>query len=83
MNKWTEQNSRLIKLFQFEDFNQAFNFMKEVAAVADKMDHHPSWTNSWNKVYIELNTHSAGGIVTAKDKALAEAIDKIAHEFNR
>jgi len=67
-------------MFQFNDFNQAFNFMKEVAVIAEQMDHHPYWTNCWNKVYIELNTHSAGGIVTKKDIALAAAIDKIAHE---
>lgn len=67
-------------MFEFKDFNQAFEFMKEVAIIADRMDHHPYWTNCWNKVYIELNTHSAGGIVTKKDSALAEAIDKIAHE---
>lgn len=80
MNKWTEQNNRLIKKFQFKDFNEAFEFMKQVAVMADKMDHHPYWTNSYNKVYMELNTHSAGGIVTKKDFALAEAIDAIAHE---
>jgi len=80
MNKWTEQNNRLIKLFEFKNFEKAFEFMKEVAAIAQKMDHHPTWTNSWNKVYIELNTHSAGGNVTEKDWALALAIDKTADE---
>ncbi|MBC7450052.1 MAG: 4a-hydroxytetrahydrobiopterin dehydratase [Cytophagales bacterium] len=80
MNKWTEQNNRLIKSFEFKNFNEAFAFMTRVAVIADKMDHHPSWTNSWNKVYFELNTHSAGGIVTKKDTLLAEAIDKTADE---
>lgn len=80
MNKWTEQNNRLIKLFEFKNFEKAFEFMKEVAIIAEKMDHHPYWTNCWNKVYIELNTHSVGGKVTEKDWALALAIDKIANE---
>jgi 4a-hydroxytetrahydrobiopterin dehydratase len=82
MDKWTEQHNRLVKLFQFEDFKQAFEFMKRVAAIADKMDHHPFWTNCYNKVYMELNTHSAGGIVTEKDNMLAQAIDSIAYESN-
>ncbi len=80
MNKWTEQHNKLVKLFQFKDFNEAFEFMKQVAALADQMDHHPNWSNSYNKVYLELNTHSAGGTVTEKDFALAKAIDKIIHE---
>lgn len=80
MNKWTEQHNRLVKMFQFKDFKQAFEFMKQVAVIADKMDHHPYWTNCYNKVYLELNTHSAGGIVTEKDNLLAKAIDTIAHE---
>jgi 4a-hydroxytetrahydrobiopterin dehydratase len=80
MNKWTEQNNRLIKLFEFKDFIQAFEFMKQVATIADKMDHHPYWTNCYNNVYMELNTHSEGGIVTEKDRQLATAIDTIAHE---
>lgn len=80
MNKWTEQHNKLVKLFQFKDFNEAFEFMRQVAALADQMDHHPNWSNSYNKVYLELNTHSAGGTVTEKDFALAKAIDKIIHE---
>ncbi|WP_299253755.1 4a-hydroxytetrahydrobiopterin dehydratase [uncultured Cytophaga sp.] len=80
MDKWTEQNNRLIKMFQFKDFKQAFEFMKQVAIVADKMDHHPYWLNCYNKVYMELNTHDKGGIVTEKDRQLASAIDSIEHE---
>ena len=80
MNKWTEQNNRLIKMFQFKNFKEAFEFMKQVALIADQMDHHPYWINCYNKVYFELNTHSAGGIVTEKDNMLAKAIVTIAHE---
>jgi 4a-hydroxytetrahydrobiopterin dehydratase len=80
MDKWTEQHNKLVKRFQFKDFKQAFEFMKQVAVLADQMDHHPNWSNCYNKVYLELNTHSAGGIVTEKDFELAQAIDKIIHE---
>ncbi|MNC95679.1 putative pterin-4-alpha-carbinolamine dehydratase [compost metagenome] len=52
--------------------------MTKVALVAEKMDHHPTWTNTWNTVSFELSTHDAGNIVTAKDRKLAEAIDKLA-----
>lgn len=75
---WKEENNRLKKTFKFNDFTQAFSFMTRVALVAEKMDHHPTWTNTWNTVSIELSTHDAGDIVTDKDKALASAIDKLA-----
>jgi 4a-hydroxytetrahydrobiopterin dehydratase len=60
--------------FVFADFAQAFDFMTRVAAAAEAMDHHPDWTNAWNKIDVALSTHSAGG-VTALDLALARAID--------
>lgn len=75
---WKEKNNRLTKTFEFEDFAEAFGFMTKVALVAEKMNHHPTWTNTWNKVSFELSTHDAGDIVTDKDKKLAEAIDKLA-----
>jgi len=75
---WKEENNRLKKTFQFKDFTEAFGFMTKVALVAEKMDHHPTWTNTWNMVSFELSTHDAGNTVTAKDKKLAEAIDKLA-----
>jgi 4a-hydroxytetrahydrobiopterin dehydratase len=58
----------------FADFAEAFGFMTRIALVAEKMDHHPDWSNAWNKVDVALSTHSAGG-VTALDLALARAID--------
>lgn len=61
----------------FKDFVGAFGFMTQVAMVAEKMNHHPSWTNLWNKVEMQLSTHDAGDIVTEKDRQLAKAIDKI------
>ncbi|HSZ72613.1 MAG TPA: 4a-hydroxytetrahydrobiopterin dehydratase [Cytophagaceae bacterium] len=72
---WTEQNNKLSKEFVFKDFSQAFAFMTQVALLAEKADHHPEWRNVWNKVWIELCTHSAGNTITAKDHELAKAID--------
>lgn len=74
---WTEQNNKLSKEFVFKDFSQAFAFMTQVALLAEKADHHPDWKNSWNKVWIDLSTHSKGSTVTAKDRELAEAIDHV------
>jgi len=72
---WVEENNRLTRTFRFKDFTEAFGFMTKVALIAEKMDHHPFWTNVYNTVTIELTTHDAGNIVTDKDRALAKAID--------
>ena len=74
---WNEQDNKLYRKFQFKDFSEAFAFMTRVALVAEKMDHHPLWTNVWNTVEVWLSTHSAGDIVTDKDRKLAAAIDKM------
>lgn len=74
---WKEENNKLTKIFTFKDFTEAFAFMTKVALVAEKMNHHPTWTNTWNTVSIELSTHDAGNIVTDKDKKLAAAIDAL------
>lgn len=74
---WTEENNQLKKTFVFRNFVEAFAFMTRVAMVAEKMDHHPNWTNVYNKVSIVLNTHDAGNTVTEKDRKLAAAIDKL------
>jgi 4a-hydroxytetrahydrobiopterin dehydratase len=63
--------------FHFADFSAAFAFMARSALAAEKADHHPDWSNSWNKVAVALSTHSAGG-VTARDVALAKAMDGFA-----
>ena len=65
--------------FRFADFSAAFAFMTRVAMAAEKADHHPDWSNSWNKVDIALSTHSAGGL-TALDIEIARAIDAMAGE---
>ena len=66
----------LARDFKFKDFSEAFGFMTRVALLAQAADHHPEWSNVYNKVSIQLSTHSAGG-VTGKDAALAEAIGKL------
>jgi 4a-hydroxytetrahydrobiopterin dehydratase len=75
---WLEQDNQLYRKFQFKDFSEAFAFMTRVALVAEKMNHHPLWTNVWNTVEVWLSTHDAGDVVTEKDRKLAAAIDKIA-----
>jgi len=75
---WKEENNTLTKSFQFKNFVEAFSFMTKVALVAEKMDHHPFWTNAYNKVSFELSTHDAGNTVTDKDRQLAKAIDALA-----
>lgn len=75
---WIEENDRLTKTFKFKDFTEAFGFMTKVALLAEKVDHHPFWTNVYNVVSIELSTHDAGDIVTDKDRKLAKAIDQLA-----
>ena len=68
------------KVFRFADFNAAFGFMTRVALMADKMDHHPEWSNVYNRVEILLTTHDADG-VTQRDVTLARFIDKVAAEL--
>jgi 4a-hydroxytetrahydrobiopterin dehydratase len=74
---WKEENNQLTRTFEFKTFIDAFAFMTKVALVAEKMNHHPNWTNVYNKVTISLNTHDAGDVVTEKDQKLANQIDKI------
>ena len=74
---WKEEKNKLYKKFEFKNFSEAFAFMTRVALEAEKMDHHPLWTNVWNKVEIWLNTHSAGDIVTDKDRQLAKKIEAL------
>ena len=75
---WQETDNQLVREFTFKNFSEAFAFMNRVALIAEKMDHHPWWSNVYNQVTIKLSTHDAGNVVTAKDHQLAEAIDKLA-----
>jgi 4a-hydroxytetrahydrobiopterin dehydratase len=74
---WQEKNDQLNRSFKFKDFKEAFAFMAKVALIAEKMDHHPNWSNTYNTVEINLNTHDAGNTVTEKDRKLAAEIDKL------
>lgn len=74
---WIEEDNKLKRDFTFKDFSEAFAFMTRVAILAEKQNHHPYWSNVYNKVSIELNTHDAGNIVTEKDHTLAKAIDSL------
>lgn len=75
---WEEKNNTLYRKFQFKSFSEAFAFMTRVALEAEKMDHHPDWSNVYNTVEIRLSTHSAGDVVTDKDRKLAQKIDALA-----
>ena len=77
ISMWKEADNKLFRSFEFKDFSQAFAFMTRVALEAEKMNHHPLWTNVYNKVDIWLNTHDAGDIVTDKDRKLASKIDAL------
>jgi 4a-hydroxytetrahydrobiopterin dehydratase len=74
---WIEENNMLKKSFKFKDFQEAFAFMTRVAFLAEEHQHHPNWSNVYNKVDIELTTHDEGNKVTEKDRKLAKAIDSI------
>lgn len=74
---WTEKDNKLSRKFTFKNFNEAFGFMTRVALIAEQMNHHPYWTNVWNRVEIHLSTHEAGDVVTDKDRQLAATIDHI------
>jgi 4a-hydroxytetrahydrobiopterin dehydratase len=74
---WKEENNKLKRTFEFKDFSEAFAFMARVALIAEKQNHHPWWSNEYNKIEIKLRTHDAGNVVTDKDWKLAKAIDKL------
>jgi 4a-hydroxytetrahydrobiopterin dehydratase len=79
-NAWQLAGDRdaITRQFQFADFSEAFAFMTRVALVAEKMDHHPEWSNTYNRVVVTLSTHDAGG-VTARDIEMAKAIGRLAN----
>lgn len=74
---WNESGNKLHRHFEFGNFTEAWGFMAKVALLAEKMDHHPEWTNVYNKVDIWLSSHDAGDIVTEKDRKLAAKIDEL------
>jgi len=74
---WDANRNAITKTFRFAEFRTAFGFMTEVALAAERADHHPEWSNVWNRVDILLTTHSANGL-TDKDTALAREIEAAA-----
>lgn len=83
-SQWTITDSRgglLCREFRFKDFREAFGFMTQVALVAEKLDHHPEWSNVYNKVNITLTTHDVGGI-SDRDMKMAEMIDLIVRQMD-
>lgn len=79
---WKEEDNQLRATFNFTNFVQAFAFMTEVAFHAEKLAHHPEWSNVYNTVKINLSTHDAGNKVTAKDHELARAITQVYRKFS-
>ena len=79
---WQEKNNHLTQSFAFKDFKEAFAFMTKVAQVAEELNHHPWWSNVYNKVEIRLTTYDAGTIVTQQDHALAKRITALAEKYN-
>ncbi len=75
--KWKYVRKAVTKTFTFGSFREALSFMVRVGFEAEAMNHHPDWTNVYNRVEIRLNTHDAGGKVTGKDIALAQRIEKL------
>lgn len=73
---WQEKENYLYKEFVFDNFQHAFDFMKRVAEIAEEIQHHPKWSNEWNKVKIWLTTHEDNS-VTDKDRKMADLIDSI------
>lgn len=75
MSSWTESEDKLSRSFSFTDFQTAFAFMSKLALYAESVNHHPTWTNTYNRVSIELSTHDAGNKVTEKDRLFAQQAD--------
>jgi 4a-hydroxytetrahydrobiopterin dehydratase len=76
LNGWAIVDGKLHKEFRFEDFTRAFGFMSSVALIAESMDHHPDWSNVYNRVTIDLITHDLGG-VSPVDMAFAARVDQL------
>lgn len=76
-SNWIIIDNKLYRKFTFSDFSAAFAFITRVALIAEKLDHHPTWSNTWNTVEIWLSTHDSGNVITDKDELLSVEIDKL------
>lgn len=77
MNNWIEKENALHKTFEFKDFPAAISWMVKAGFVIEKMNHHPEWTNVYNRVMVKLTTHDAGNTVTEKDQQLSKLLDQL------
>jgi 4a-hydroxytetrahydrobiopterin dehydratase len=77
MNLWKEENQILSKTFTFASFEDAMRFMQLATPVISEVDHHPTWSNTYNRVEVQLTTHDAGNKITQKDRDLARYLDEI------
>ena len=77
MTTWKEENQVLIKTFTFASFEAAMHFMQKAAPFISETDHHPTWSNTYNRVEVKLTTHDAGNKITDKDRKLADYLDKL------
>ncbi|MDL5048482.1 4a-hydroxytetrahydrobiopterin dehydratase [Oscillatoria amoena NRMC-F 0135] len=75
--EWREENNRLVKTYEFPSFANAMAWMIKASFAIEKLNHHPEWTNVYNKVHVVLTTHDAGNTITDKDRELAIVLDGI------
>jgi 4a-hydroxytetrahydrobiopterin dehydratase len=75
MGSWTEENNQLTKVYVFKNFLDATRWMFDVSEAIEELNHHPNWSNVYNRVTVNLSTHDAGNIVTKKDHELAAMLD--------
>ena len=80
---WIEKEDALTANFTFKDFKQAFAFMTECAMYIEQANHHPTWSNTWNRVEILLQTHDAGNVVTQKDVDLSKQISEVYKKYQQ
>jgi 4a-hydroxytetrahydrobiopterin dehydratase len=76
-NNWIETNNQLKKTFVFSSFLKAMNWMGKASVEIEKQNHHPKWTNEYNKVHVCLSTHDKGNTITHKDRMLEKTLDEI------
>lgn len=82
MEVWNIENNSLVKSFQFNSFESAMRFMQEAVNFISETDHHPTWSNTYNKVHVSLSTNDAGNVVTEKDWVLAHFLDELFLKIN-
>ncbi|MDX1684260.1 MAG: 4a-hydroxytetrahydrobiopterin dehydratase [Saprospiraceae bacterium] len=82
MMSWIEKDHSLEKTFEFTDFKHAMAFMTECALHVEQINHHPTWSNTYNTVHVKLHTHDAEYTVTEKDRKLADIMDKVYKKYD-